>query len=296
MIGLYNINKVLLSLYTAVALLFINSCGKTEDVLIPNNQPPPDSTINNITKENYVNRLYISVLGRKCTDEEYGEANVILVNNKLSIDSRKQVFDIVAAKPGYYERLMKIAETDFLNSADSSLFSYQMGLYQQYLGDITHQSEWAAINYEAPRLQLLIDAVADMESGETNVIGMHRRCVSNYLYDFINMGTQNFVISIYQNFFRRYPSQSELDAGVACINGHSATVFYQVADNKELYLDLFFASDNYFEGQVRDLFTRYLYREPTSEEQGYYTERYKSNQNYKSLQRDILTLDEFVGL
>ena len=47
---------------------------------------------------------------------------------------------------------------------------------------------------------------------------------------------------------------------------------------------------------MRELFARYLFREPTSAEQSFYTQRYKSNQNYKLLQRDILSLDEFVGI
>lgn len=279
-----------------LAVFVISACNKREEVVIPNNQPPPDSTINTVTKENYVNRLYISILGRKCTQAEFDESYNILIANELSVDSRKQVFDLIAAKPGYYERILKINETDLLNSSDSIDYANQMTLYNLLLQNPAYQSIWPFINYEKPRLQKMIDVLNDLKSGTANVVELHKRCVYNYIYDGINMGSLNFVAAMYQDFFYRYPSQSELDAGIKAVDGVPSTVFFQTASNKEEFMDLFFASDNYFEGQVRDLFSRYLFREPTSAEQTFFSERYKSNMDYKAFQRDILTLDEFVGI
>jgi hypothetical protein len=278
---------------TAIVLAF-SACTKEE--VIPNNQPPPDSTTNNITKENYVNRLYISILGRECTDVEYNEAYDILLQGNLSVQSRGQVIDIVAAKPGYYKRLFRIAEENYLNSADSLDYQTQIFAYNIILQNQAQQQYWPYATMELGRINAWIASVNDMQAGNLTVAGMHKRAVSNYVYDAINMGSLNYVASLFQNFFFRYPTQSELDAGIHCVDGFPSTVFFQIVDSKEEYTDLFFASDNYYEGQVRDLFTRYLFREPTSAEQTFFSQRYKSNNDYKQLQKDILSLDEYVGL
>jgi hypothetical protein len=171
-----------------------------------------------------------------------------------------------------------------------------MFAYQIVLSDQSQQQFWPYINFEVARLQAWMDAIDDMQSGTITVTEMHKRAVSNFAYDGINMGSLNFVASLFQNFFYRYPTEAELDAGIQCVDGFPATVFFQIADSKEEYVDLLFASTNYYEGQVRDLFTRYLFREPTSAEQTYFGERYKNNDDYKQLQKDILSLDEYVGI
>ncbi len=276
-----------------VVLLIFSACNKEE--IIPGNQPPPDSTINNVTKENYVNRLYISILGRECTEAEFDEAYAIIDANNLSVASRQQVFDIIAAKPGYYERLVTLAEGDYLDGADSVTFAFYLAQFEFWLSSPAYQALWPTANYEIPRFQQLLNAANDLNSDAITVSEMHKRSVNNYQYDLLNMGSLNFVNSVYQHFFKRNPTQAEQEAGVNIMNGIPAIIFLQNATNKQQFLDLFFASDNYYEGQVRDLFTMALYREPTSAEQTYYTQRYKISQNYKALHRDILTLDEYVG-
>lgn len=283
-------------LLCAIATLAMGLSACTKEEVITGNKPPPDSTINNFTKENYVNRLYISILGRECTEAEFDEAYGILVQNNLSVASRAQVIDLITAKPGYYDRLFDIAQIDLLNSADSLDYVDRLFTYQLLLQNPAYQQFWPQLNFEIGRIQQLLATVDDLEDGTINVVGMHKRCVYNFMYDDINMGSLNFVASLFQNFYYRYPSESEMDAGIRCVDGFPATVFFQIADSKEEYIDLFFATDNYFEGQVRDLFKRYLFREPTSAEQTYFGSRYKNGQNYKALQKDILSLDEYVGL
>ena len=52
------------------------SCDKTEEVYIEGNVAPPDETIENVIIENYLNKLYISLLGRKATDEEFSAGDL----------------------------------------------------------------------------------------------------------------------------------------------------------------------------------------------------------------------------
>jgi len=49
-----------------VFIALVGGCKKDEALVdVPNNQAPPDNTIASVVKENYVNKVYISVLGRK---------------------------------------------------------------------------------------------------------------------------------------------------------------------------------------------------------------------------------------
>jgi hypothetical protein len=47
---------------------------------------------------------------------------------------------------------------------------------------------------------------------------------------------------------------------------------------------------------VRDLYKRYVFREPLIQELKNGTDLYKTTNNYKAVQKLILTSDEFVGI
>ncbi len=110
------------------------------------------------------------------------------------------------------------------------------------------------------------------------------------------MGSLNFVVSLYQNFLRRYPTENELNNGIVMVDGDFAIVFQQSGNSKSDFINIFFASNDYFEGQVRDLYLRYLFREPTSSESATLTIQYKNSKDYKALQRTILATNEFIGI
>jgi len=57
----------------------LNSCTKEETNLIQGNQPPADEAITPLSIDNYINRIYISLLGRKASDLEFITAKALLV-------------------------------------------------------------------------------------------------------------------------------------------------------------------------------------------------------------------------
>ncbi len=110
------------------------------------------------------------------------------------------------------------------------------------------------------------------------------------------MGTENFVVSNFQHFFGRYPTQDELEKAKKMVDGLSSSLFFVPGSTKAEYLTIFFASDNFYEGQVYDLYKRYLFRKPTTEESAAQTEFFKASRNYQELQKNILTTNEYVGI
>ena len=54
----------------AIMMAYLGACTKQEKVQIDGNEPPDYSGVPTIMVENYVNRLYIDLLGREATNEE----------------------------------------------------------------------------------------------------------------------------------------------------------------------------------------------------------------------------------
>jgi len=294
--------KVTLLFFLLSVVLF--SCKKDNEIIIADNTAPPDGTIPNVVKENYVNKSYISVLGRKPNATELASGIAILNQNNLSVPDRNQLLDDIFAKPGYNQRQYDIAISTLLNNLDTSLITQDIYIFTLLLTDTAYQSVWAQLQFEIDRLELLKASVADLNAGAINIIGLHKRCVNNYFYDQINMGTENFVVSMFNNFLFRYPTDEELLHGKNMVDNFEDVIFLQTGNNKDDFMNIFFGggfqnypgSNNYFEGQVRDLFLKYLFREPTSVEMSAKAMVYKNSLDYKALQKEILAMDEYAGL
>ena len=80
------------------------------------------------------------------------------------------------------------------------------------------------------------------------------------------------------------------------VNNQNSSVFFIQGSGKEDFINIFIESAEYFTGQTNILFNRYLFRDPNSEESANYSLDYKSSQDYKLLQRRILSTNEFIGL
>lgn len=288
--------KLIFPLLFSLLLIIFNGCKKEETVTVADNTAPPDSTISNTTIENYINRVYISVLGREPSGTEYDFAYNLLRTNNLSIPVRNQFLDDVFADTDYRINVIDKAFIELLNSLDTTEITTQIFLFNLLLNDPQYQLFYAEIQKEIDRLTALQVASSDYTSGAINVIEVHRRMVNNYFYDQINMGSLNFVVSVFQHFLDRYPTNFELEEGIKMVDGNSATLFLQTGQSKTDFISIFFTSDDYYEGQVRGFYNRYLFRNPNSYEMTNNTQQYQASNNYEQLQKNILATNEYIGI
>ena len=272
------------------------SCKKYDEAIITGNTVPPDQTISNTTIENFVNKSYISLLGRKPNSVEFSAGVSLLKLNNLSATDRNSFLNQVLSKPEYEAHLFDINNIDLLNNLDTNEFSGKILLFQFLLSDSSYISYWPILQIEMARLLVVQQILPQLQNGTAKTIDLHRVLIDNYFFDQINMGSLNFVVSMYQHFLRRYPTENELNNGIAMVDGDFAITFQQTGNSKTDFITIFFASNDYCEGQVRDLYLRYLFREPTSSESATLTIQYKSSNDYKQLQQTILVTDEFIGL
>src|SRR5207253_10739507 len=91
--------------FLSIIVFVFTSCKKDKEIVIGDNTAPPDGTIPNVVKENYVNKAYISILGRKPTSTELTAEESVLNQHNLSTADRDQMLDDIIAKPGYNQRL-----------------------------------------------------------------------------------------------------------------------------------------------------------------------------------------------
>ncbi len=278
-----------------ISFLFV-SCHHDIEVVAPSNEAIPDRTIEDVTISNYVNKVYISVLGREADSSEKQFGFDLLRQHNLSDSSRSQFLDSIFYKPEYKVHLYDLARVDLLNNLDTADIINQIFLYNFVLTDSAYLLYWPLIHMEITRLDSLETIPFDLQHSIIDVEEMHRRCVNNYFYDQINMGTENFVVSVFQHFLMRYPTASELAQSEQMVNGFPANLFLQSGQNKDDFIAIFFSSSDYYEGLIRLLYQRFLFRSPTSVEMSNATVSFIQTHNYIRMQKNILSTNEYIGI
>ena len=276
-------------------ILIISSCTKIEDVIVDRNTHPNDPTIENTVIENYVNKLYISTIGREPTPFEFDDNFETLREANLSQQSREIVIDKVLEKEEYFNNFFKIESANILNGVDIAMINERYYLYKYFLMNASGFDS-IYIGYEFERLSVLKQALPDFNAAIITNTELYKRMVNNNFFDEINMGTENFVVAMFQHFLLRYPTNDELVNAKNMVNDKNSTVFFETGNSKDDFISIFFSSDEYYTGQTNILFNRYLFRYPSSEESVNYSLDYINTDDYKSLQRRILSTNEFIGL
>lgn len=277
----------------------ISGCKKeTEfrDVIIPGNNPPPDYSIDSATINIYVNKAYINIIGREPLGSEKTNALVLLRQNNFSVANRKQFVQGLLNRVEVNSNLLILARSEYLGNTDSFDIAQQIFVFQNALTIPDYAPFYAIIQTEIRRLDTLQTTLQQMNAGTCSYKEMLRRTINNYFYDQLNMGTENFVVSTYQNFLFRYPTNGELAACKIMVDGQNSLAFLQTGKNKNDYMGIFFSTNDFYEGQVRYIFKKYLFREPNSAEMAYYSSIYKANDNYKDLQLEVFSMNEYAGI
>ncbi len=311
---LAKLNILLMHKYFYIGLflaLIFNSCKKetivaknekniveyvADTIIISGNNIPPDTMPSDLQVENFINRVYISLLGRKPNNIELIQIENIVSETKFSSSDRKLLIEFALLNTVefhhkiYEENSKKLLQNIDTNSINDQVFALQLILLNSSLEYL-----WDYAQYELDRLQTLKHEYSNFIGGLSNVIEVQKSMVNNYFYDQINMGTENFVTSTFLHFLNRYPTQSELYESKQMVDGFSGILFFELGTTKNDYISIFFNSESYFEGQIRELFQKYLLRQPNLLETETYTQQYKTEKNLKNILIKILSMPEFAG-
>ena len=288
--------------------LFIFSCKKDAEI-ISNNDAPYYAEIPTILLENYVNRMYIDLLGREPLDIEMKNDVQYLRDSDVSLESRdsllyKLQFDTTyiegdsSYKFAYFHRMYEMIKVRLIEGASNAYISQDLNnWWNGYVNDSLNNDLLSA-NKKLLEYEILYNVLESELEYYNNVIEineMHRRMIYNSVYDQINMNTFNFINAAFDNLLFRYPTQYEFDEVYVMIQDNtSQIVLGSSGNNKEAFTHIICNTREFYEGVITWSYGTLLARNPTSEETDLLMSTFYYDHDFQWLQRQIMKSDEYA--
>lgn len=294
-----------LFLFALVVAGFQTACKKEpvvqiihSDTTITGNQPPNYTGVPTVKVKLYVNKLYVDILGREPSATELETNTNLLLTQQLSLASREQIVDQLFSDTLYFRRLNELTSADFINGSGETQINESIGMFELalYLDSVNGENQYTFVyEYELDRLHNLKHATQALSTNAINVNEFYRRFLDNYLYDQINMGSENFVVASFDDLFRRAPSAAELASGVAMVDNAPSSILLTDGSNKGDFMNILTHSAAFYEGLATRIYLQLLLREPQSQEFAAAIALVQPAGNFKALQKQILTSSEYAG-
>ena len=294
--------------YIICFLIVVSSCKK-DILVIDDNNPPVYSAIPTVLIENYINRIYIDLIGREPLDSEMEIDVQYLRDNDVSIESRdsliyKLQFDTLyiegdeSYKFAYFHRIYDMVKVRLIEGASNGDISFYMSNhYADYevdsvAGNLIEAQKHLLKYY---RLSAIIDSELDYYNNIIDIKEMHKRMIYNSIYDQINMNTFNFVNAAFDNLLFRYPTQNEFNNSYFMIEDNQPfSIFGYSGSNKLDFTNLICDSREFYEGIIQWTYLTMLARIPTSIERDFLMNNFYITTDFQKLQRFIMTTDEYA--
>ncbi len=294
----------------SVFCLLIGCKDESKLIVIEDNNPPPYDGIPTILVENYVNRLYIDVLGREPTDVEMQAETEMLKSAGLQQNARYSLIHKLQNDKGYREgdssffiayhhRLYELWKGVFIEGASNEDLEQEIGIaeYALLLDSLSGNIQGVEINRSiVKKYKAIIVSEIDFREGRIGVPQVYERMLNNSLYDKINMNTFNFIRASFQDVMRRYPTEAEYNN---CYNpieyNTSGSLFGISCTNKDEYIAILTGSRECEESIIRWTYSSLLAREAKTAEVYKAIQDFHTTKNYQKVQADVLVTDEYAG-
>lgn len=290
--------------------LCASACKKEVEV-VPNNQPPDYSGVATVITSNYVNRLFIDLLGREPLDAEMAAEVAVLEASGLSGDARAALVNKLMTSNAfleddssytnkYYIRQIELYRARCLEGVSDEFIQGAIGTAEQnaladsLAGNIAGAN---ASNLELQRLLALKSARWEYRDGTIGIQEVMRRMVFNSIYDQINMNSFNFINATFDNLLLRFPTEAEFDQAYSMVDGNAAAVLFgQSGQNKSDYAHIVTHTAEFDEGMIRWCYRTFLGREPSTSEVYASLAEFRVDHDLQRVQRRILTTDEYANI
>jgi len=290
-------------------VLFLVSCRK-EATVFENNTIPPYGEIATIRVQNYVNRVFIDVLGREPIDTEMAAETAALESSDLSFDSRRTLVRKLMTsevfiegdstyRRAYYQKVYEDSKARLIDGASDAEIGSRLGILQfaalldSLNGDFT---SYERNKREIRKLQDLLLSRHELMTNQIDLREMYKRMIDNAIYDEINMNSFNYVNATFDDLFFRFPTEAEFVQAFNIMEyNQPGVLFGEVAQNEGQYLNVLLHTQEYEEGMQRWAFLSLLSREPTSQEVWNLSGVFGEAGNLEKLQEEILITDEYAG-
>lgn len=303
---LYNHKK----LFTIIcgALMLLASCKK-DPILVPDNEPPYYNEVPDVLIDNYINRIFIDLIGREPLDGEMIAERQNLKGANLSVEARETLIVKLMTDTtwidgdtsymnAYYHRFYEITKVRLLEGASISEIYEIMGPLNFQItidsinGNIfSMETKKAIVN----KLKLLLKAEKDYMNGVININEFNGRMINNAVYDEINMNTFNLVNASFDNLLWRFPTETEFWIGYNMIETNEAGVLFgQSGQNKDEYVDIMTNSREFHEGMITWAYSTLLAREPSTVEKDQLLWDFYNTKDFHKVLKEIMITDEYA--
>ena len=294
-------------LFTCMILL--SSCTE-ELVVIEGNSPYSTFNISDIKIENYVNRLYIDIIGREPLDNEL-EAVVdrlkagglqrstrdsIIYNLMTDTTYRPNEFSYKAA---YVQNLYNLAKVRCLEGAADSDIQMRISILTNGAIKDSLDGNWDAYfkkQNEIRRNKAALESRIALFDGLITYHQMYAFMIDNGVYDIINMNTFNFVRATFDELLWRLPIEQEFDNSFNMIEfNQTAELFGSLGSDKNDYIRILTESNEMLEGMLIWCFQVFLSRPPSPGEVVTLLPEYLHSRDINYIIAQILVTDEYAN-
>ncbi len=286
------------------------SCRKDGGELIPDNDAPPYSKVSSVKIRNYVNRLFIDLIGREPLDEEMNletfnllQSNADLVSRETLV--RKIMFDSTfrngdtSYSLSYFKRIYELNKIRLLEGVSDQMLLDQAGIFRNSaisdsLGNDLPGYEENMQKY-MQLIQVLNSSMA-LKSGSISLQDQLNYMLENSIYDMINMNSFNYVNAAFNDLLYRFPTQNEFNICYGMVEDNvPGTIFQATGQTKSDFARIISQSNECIQGIIIWCYTTLLAREPSSQELFQELQAFGSNKNLQELQLRILISNEYAN-
>lgn len=284
-----------------IAVMLLASCKEGplhEDVVIGGNTPPPYDGVPSVIVNNYINNLYIDLLGRGPTQSELAEAQLRLYDGELEDPARVELIELLQSSYDFGKNFDVLTKAKFINGVDSLEIVDEIYIYDVTIGNLlTLGDTLNAFFFERIRDDLDKIRVSGWQlwNGECSIEEFYRRHIMNPFYDEVNMGSENYVLSVFENLYAREPTSEELEQGILMVDGVGGFLFLQDGNSKREFADIAVNSASFWEGLVVNLYLSLLARQPDSQELVDLTTQLLDGVDFRVIQQEIMKSEEYAG-
>lgn len=291
-------------------LLLLSSCAKDQNVVFENNQPIDPTGVPTIVVENYVNRMFIDLLGRAPTDVELDQYTQQLIANELNEPTRLAIIQklqsdtLVMNADGtyrdvYYYNFHNNIKAKCIEGASDGELSRIIGIRSFSLRQARLLGDSIRVHRDSSvirRTSKLLEAQSNYKNGNIDIRDYFEYALNNPVYDQINMNSFNFVNASFDDLFGRFPTGHEFTQAYEIIEFNRAGfLFGGSATNKNEYCRLLTASNEFSEGVIRWQYNNLLAREPNTTEIALLMNEFHSSKNVQWLQQQIIKTNEYAN-
>ena len=280
--------QILFSLLSISFLLA--SCGR--DTFVPVDNLPADSTITQVELENYINRTHIALLNRKPTASEFAQSLQQLDINRYDRGIRDAYITNIQDMQRSKWAVWQFLSDRILDGTDTADVYWSAQWYQERVNNSGTQNEQDYWQGLLDRTNNNIATLNGWYSNDSTYDALIAWMVRMPVYDEINMGTENFVVSIYQHFYHRYPTDHELEQASDMVDRQWALLYGGNGNSKADFIEIFTAQGEFKQGIIINVFESYLNRLPTTAESDRFLDHLSNDWDYQQLQRYLLTASE----